>query len=203
MVLQYAPWYLYRKERRDITDYAASLGIGVKHNRLVMKYDQVVRPTRRQLRQRLPHRPVRPDAAIRRSGSRGLGKSSYHPSASDLIWSLFNGLNKHPSYLLLGKATVATDDPYRQWALRLADRYTDVTVETTPGVWVALRDPLPTRATRHAGIRSGATSISGCARTTTRPAGAVCRHGMSARTPGAATPVAPMQPAAIPICTSM
>ncbi|HRX04145.1 MAG TPA: hypothetical protein P5148_13445, partial [Anaerolineae bacterium] len=146
MVLQYAPWYLYRKERRDITDYAASLGIGLKHNRLVTDHDdQVVRSNTATIHPDVC-RTGQYDPMLQYAGQVPVGwegESSYHPEASDLIWSLLNGLNKHPSYLLLGKATIATDDPYRQWALRLADRYTDVTVATTPGVWVALRDPLP------------------------------------------------------------
>ncbi|MCB0243655.1 MAG: hypothetical protein KDI12_09615, partial [Anaerolineae bacterium] len=146
MVLQYAPWYLYRKERRDITDYAASLGIGLKHNRLVTDHDdQVVRSDTATIHPDVC-RTGQYDPMLQYAGQVPVGwegESSYHPEASDLIWSLLNGLNKHPSYLLLGKATIATDDPYRQWALRLADRYTDVTVANTPGVWVALRDPLP------------------------------------------------------------
>ena len=146
MVLQYAPWYLYRKERREVSDYAASLGIGVKHNRLVTDHDdQVVRSDTATIHPDVC-RTGQYDPMLQYAGQVPVGwegESSYHPETSDLIWSLLNGLNKHPSYLLLGKATIRTDDPLRQWALRLADRYTDVTIDTTPGVWTALRDPLP------------------------------------------------------------
>ena len=67
------------------------------------------------------------------------GTASSYPTTADLLWSLLNGLNKHPAYLLLGRQPLTTSDPIGQWALRLAARYAGVSIDTTPGVWVALR----------------------------------------------------------------
>ncbi|HSN77294.1 MAG TPA: hypothetical protein VL334_19660, partial [Anaerolineae bacterium] len=68
------------------------------------------------------------------------GTASSYPTTAALLWSLLNGLNKHPAYLLLGRQPLATSDPIGQWALQLAARYAGVSIDTTPGVWVALRE---------------------------------------------------------------
>ncbi|MEA3335440.1 MAG: hypothetical protein U9R25_05980 [Chloroflexota bacterium] len=146
LLTQYAPWYLYRKERRDNTDYAASVGVGLKHNRLVDDHDdQVIRSDTATIHPDVC-RTGQYDPMLEHAGQVPMGweaESVYHPEGSDLLWSLLNGMNKHPSYLLIGKNTLRTEDPVRQWALRLADRYAGVDVDSTPGVWVALREAAP------------------------------------------------------------
>ncbi len=141
--MQYAPWYLARRERREFSDYAGSLGIGLKHNRLLPDHDdQVIRSDTATIHPDVC-RTGQYDPMLQFAGQVPLaweGTASSYPTTADLLWSLLNGLNKHPAYLLLGRQPLTTADPVGQWALRLADRYAGVSIDTTPGVWVALRE---------------------------------------------------------------
>ncbi|MCS6843363.1 MAG: hypothetical protein NZ528_03430 [Caldilineales bacterium] len=144
---QYAPWYLERTERRDHTDYAGSVGVGMKHNRIQVDHDdQVVRSDTVNLSAYVC-RTGQYDPMLQFAGRVPVaweGEDIYFQTQSDLLWGILNALDKHPTYLLLGKRTLRTADPFRQWVLRFADRYTGVTVFDTPGVWTALREPTPT-----------------------------------------------------------
>lgn len=147
LVTQYAPWYLERTERRDHTDYAGSVGVGMKHNRIQVDHDdQVVRSNTADLSAYVC-RTGQYDPMLQFAGQVPVaweGEDIYFPTQSDLLWGILNALDKHPTYLLLGKRTLRTTDPFRQWVLRFADRYTGVTIADTPGVWTALREPTPT-----------------------------------------------------------
>lgn len=147
LMTQYAPWYLERTERRDHTDYAGSVGVGMKHNRIQVDHDdQVVRSDTVNLSAYVC-RTGQYDPMLQFAGQVPVaweGEDIYFPTQSDLLWGILNALDKHPTYLLLGKRTLRTTDPFRQWVLRFADRYTGVTVFDTPGVWTALREPTPT-----------------------------------------------------------
>ena len=143
LLVQYAPWYLSRRERREFSDYAGNIGVGLKHNRLIPDHDdQVVRSDTAAIH---PDscRTGQYDPMLQFAGQVPLaweGTASSYPTTADLLWSLLNGLNKHPAYLLLGRQPLTTTDPVGQWALRLASRYAGVSIDTTPGVWVALRE---------------------------------------------------------------
>jgi len=143
LLVQYAPWYLSRRERREFSDYAGNIGLGLKHNRLIPDHDdQVIRSDTAVIH---PDscRTGQYDPMLQFAGQVPLaweGTASSYPTTADLLWSLLNGLNKHPAYLLLGRQPLTTGDPIGQWALRLAARYAGVSIDTTPGVWVALRE---------------------------------------------------------------
>ncbi len=143
LLVQYAPWYLSRRERREFSDYAGSIGVGLKHNRLLPDHDdQVIRSDTATIH---PDscRTGQYDPMLQFAGQVPLaweGTASSYPTTADLLWALLNGMNKHPAYLLLGRQPLTTTDPVGQWALRLADRYAGVSIDTTPGVWVALRE---------------------------------------------------------------
>jgi Leucine-rich repeat (LRR) protein len=143
LLVQYAPWYLSRRERREFSDYAGQIGLGLKHNRLIPDHDdQVVRSDTAVIH---PDscRTGQYDPMLQFAGQVPLaweGTASSYPTTADLLWSLLNGMNKHPAYLLLGRQPLTTTDPIGQWALRLAARYAGVSIDTTPGVWVALRE---------------------------------------------------------------
>jgi Leucine-rich repeat (LRR) protein len=147
LVTQYAPWYLERPERRQHTDYAGSVGVGMKHNRIqVDQDDQVVRSDSTDLSNYVC-RTGQYDPMLQFAGQTPIaweGEDIYFPTSGDLLWGLLNALDKHPTYMLLGKRKLQTTDPFEQWVMRLADRYTGVTVADTPGVWTALREPTPT-----------------------------------------------------------
>ncbi len=143
LLAQYAPWYLSRRERREFSDYAGSIGLGLKHNRLIPDHDdQVVRSDTAVIH---PDscRTGQYDPMLQFAGQVPLaweGTASSYPTTADLLWALLNGMNKHPAYLLLGRQPLTTADPTGQWALSLAARYAGVSIDTTPGVWVALRE---------------------------------------------------------------
>lgn len=143
LLVQYAPWYLSRRERREVSDYAGSIGVGLKHNRLIPDHDdQVIRSDTATIHPDVC-RTGQYDPMFQFAGQVPLaweGTASSYPTTADLLWSLLNGMNKHPAYLLLGRQPLTTTDPVGQWALRLADRYAGVSIDTTPGVWVALRE---------------------------------------------------------------
>jgi len=143
LLVQYAPWYLSRRERREFSDYAGNLGIGLKHNRLIPDHDdQVIRSDTTTIHPDVC-RTGQYDPMLQFAGQVPLGwegTASSYPTTADLLWSLLNGLNKHPAYLVMGRQPLTTADPIGQWALRLADRYAGVSIDSTPGVWVALRE---------------------------------------------------------------
>ncbi|GEM_PF-1824078 len=143
LLVQYAPWYLSRRERREFSDYAGGIGVGLKHNRLIPDHDdQVIRSDSAVIHPDVC-RTGQYDPMLQFAGQVPLaweGTASSYPTTADLLWSLLNGMNKHPAYLLLGRQPLTTTDPVGQWALRLAARYAGVAIDTTPGVWVALRE---------------------------------------------------------------
>ncbi|MBE2234386.1 MAG: hypothetical protein IAE85_12915, partial [Anaerolinea sp.] len=143
LLVQYAPWYLSRRERREFSDYAGNIGLGLKHNRLIPDHDdQVIRSDTAAIHPDVC-RTGQYDPMLQFAGQVPLaweGTASSYPTTADLLWALLNGMNKHPAYLLLGRQPLTTADPIGQWALRLASRYAGVTIDTTPGVWVALRE---------------------------------------------------------------
>ena len=143
LLLQYAPWYQYRLERRLITDYAGGQGVGLKHNRLLWDGDDMVIRSDNGTIHPDVCRTGQTDPMLQWAGQVPMGwegESVYYANAGDFLWSILNGMNKHASYLLIGKQSLQSNDPTVQWALRLADRYAGVTVDTTPGVWTALRE---------------------------------------------------------------
>ena len=143
LLLQYAPWYQYRLERRLFTDYAGGQGVGLKHNRLLWDGDDMVIRSDNGTIHPDVCRTGQTDPMLQWAGQVPMGwegESVYYANAGDFLWSILNGMNKHASYLLIGKESLQSDDPTVQWALRLADRYAGVTVDTTPGVWTALRE---------------------------------------------------------------
>ena len=139
LVLEYAPRYGNVCQRRELADYAASHGIGLQHSGLV------------------------PDggggAIIDTPGEASYGCGQYDPliawqgrtligwegtewgehrGPAATLWRLYNGLEKHPDFILLDDEQVA--DPQRRAYIEFANRYAGRTIADTPGVWAALRE---------------------------------------------------------------
>lgn len=146
LLTQYAPWYLDRRERREHTDFAGSIGVGMKHNKVAVDYDdQVIRSDTVNVNDYIC-RTGQHDPMLSFAGQVPIaweGESILFDDPSDTLWGFLNALDKHPTYLLIGKNTVRSQDPLEQWVLGLAARYAGRTIADTPGVWVALRDPKP------------------------------------------------------------
>ena len=58
--------------------------------------------------------------------------------APDTMWRIYNGLDKHPDYILLDYVQIA--DPVRWPMLEFANLHAGRTITDTPSVWVALRE---------------------------------------------------------------
>ena len=144
LMLQYAPFYLQRWERREFTDYAGSLGVGMKHNRLMIDHDdQVINNPAL-----LFHRAGQYDPMFSFPNTAGpLAWEIYREellTESDVYWAVLNALDKHPAYFISKWDLLTTATPYEREIWHYANRYLGRTVQDTPSVWAALREPLST-----------------------------------------------------------
>jgi len=137
LFLQMAPAFRYWWERREFSDYAASRGVGLKHNGL--RFDQGLGVFDD------PHNSnygAGYTQIMRKWGNRvpiaWEGQDYQLPGRAGLMWGLFNGLDKHPDYILFGE--LISKDKSRADLLRFAQQYMGRTLADTPSVWVALRE---------------------------------------------------------------
>lgn len=140
LFLQFAPYYKYRVERREFTDYAASRGVGLKHNGLKPDTDDAY--------------ITDPNLSFYRGGGYdpfaqwgdrvATGWEGYENQAfsmrgrTDSMWSIYNALDKHADILAVDTDLVKAAD--RQDLLQFASRYLGRTLADTPSVWIALRE---------------------------------------------------------------
>lgn len=139
LLLQYAPRYLNRWERKEFSDYAAGLGVGLKHNGLKPDQDSdayIVFPgtSIHQAGQYDPLALWGDHVATAFEGT----DSGFIPGHTNTLWGIYNALDKHVAYLNLDTAVVS--DPDRQDVLQFAAKYLGRTVANTPSVWAALRE---------------------------------------------------------------
>lgn len=137
VLLQFAPTFKHACERKWTTDYAAQVGVGIKHNGLRVDDDPAV---------------IVPPAS-----SVGCGqwdpffahwrevptawetyRTVYLTDDTLEYWGLIGGLNKHPDYFNL-QANLITETGDLDF-LRFVNQHTGVTLANTPSVWVALRE---------------------------------------------------------------
>lgn len=138
LVLEYAPRYLYVRERRELADYAASHGVGLQHSGLTPDSGGVA----------LIDDPTynigagQYDPMLAWQGQTVLGwegtEWGEHVGPAATLWRIYNALDKHPDYILLDAPQVT--DPARRAMLEFANRYVAHTVQDAPGVWAALRE---------------------------------------------------------------
>lgn len=146
LLLQFVPYFQYRSERLAITDYAASLGVGLKDSALKPDggdYMVVDDPTN-------PGFGSGEYDPLRKWGSKvPLAWEGYDNLSWSLqgrtksMWGIYNALDKHPDYLTLDNPMVQAAD--RQDLVRFANTYLGRTITNTPSVWVALRETEFTR----------------------------------------------------------
>jgi hypothetical protein len=138
---QVAPVTYSARERREISQYSAERGIGLSVNGLY---------------------PQQGGAVV--SGGSLIGSGMYDgmlaywedvPIAwetydymlcdpKELYWGMISGLDKHPDYMRLARDLFVEGDTSRTENLEMFDwvsQYLGVTVENTPSVWVAMREP--------------------------------------------------------------
>ncbi|MDH7486925.1 MAG: DNRLRE domain-containing protein, partial [Anaerolineae bacterium] len=130
LFLQFAPAFDKWDERQRFTDYAAARGVGLKHNGLQPDSGAAIRDGTGQY-----------DPMFKWGDRVPLAWESYDyliPGEVGTLWGIYNGLNKHPDYMVLA-ADVITDEA--RWpVLRFANEHLGRTLEDTPSVWVALRE---------------------------------------------------------------
>ncbi len=137
LLLQMASIFEHQTERQQFVDYAAARGIGLKHNGLTPDNEGVVYDN--------------PNYSFYQSGAFDLmrkwanrvpiGWESYDyllTGVTGTTWGIYNGLDKHADYMVLGSDI--TTDPARRPILEFANAHLGQTLDTTPSVWVALRE---------------------------------------------------------------
>ena len=140
LLLQYAPFYDDRAERRILSDYAASRGVGLKHNGLKPDPDDAIIDDPNVWY----YGAGNYDPIIKWGASVATGWEGYENQngsmrgRTDSMWSIYSALDKHADYLVLDTALVMAAD--RQDLLRFADSYLGRTITDTPSVLAALRE---------------------------------------------------------------
>ncbi|MGC8838249.1 MAG: DNRLRE domain-containing protein, partial [Anaerolineae bacterium] len=140
LFLQMAPYFTSEPERRAFTDYAASLGVGLKHNGLRADSNSLVYddPTH------TLYAAGQYDPFLTHGDRVPLAWETYDYMLSDLpdlLWGVLNALDKHADYLVANRGLV--EQPSRWPYLAFANRYLGRTPADTPSVWVALREARP------------------------------------------------------------
>ena len=137
VLLQYAPTFQHPCERKYTTDYAAELGVGLKHNGLRWDDDPAIIVP--------PHSQAgcgQWDPMVAHWEEVPIAWETYRSVylTTDLLeyWGLINGLDKHPDYFNLasGLITETGDLDF----VRFVNQHTGVTLQNTPSVWAALRE---------------------------------------------------------------
>ncbi len=139
LLLEFAPRYLSPCERRTLTDYAAARGVGLQHSGLTpdggggLIFDD---PTAANYRcgQYDPFYAWQGRVSLGWEGTEWGG----HTGPQATLWRLYNGLSKHPDFILLDDNQIA--DPVRRDMILFARDYLGRSIDDTPGVWAALRE---------------------------------------------------------------
>lgn len=137
LLLQMASVFEHHAERRQFVDYAAARSIGLKHNGLMPDNEGVIYDN--------PNYSFYGSGAfdlMKKWGNRvPIGWESYDyliTGVTGTTWGIYNGLDKHADYMVLGSDV--TTDPARRAILEFANAHLGRTLDTTPSVWVALRE---------------------------------------------------------------
>ncbi len=144
LMLQYAPFFTQRWERREFTDYAGSQGVGMKHNRLLVDHDDQVinNPSH------TDYRAGQYDAMFSFPNTAGpLAWEIYRDgleTESDVYWAILNALDKHPAYFVAKWDLLTGATPFEKDMWHYANSYLGRTIQDTPSVWTALREPVST-----------------------------------------------------------
>jgi hypothetical protein len=139
LMVQHYPVYVHDMERKTIGNYAGPLGVGFKGDGLIPDRDKAVNSG-----SSANHIGSGLDANILvYSTTTPIGFETYGFYLSDSIlqyWAMLNALDKRADYIAVGEDMFTDGDPERLSSLRLANRYLGKNVNTTPDIWVAMRE---------------------------------------------------------------
>ena len=138
LLLQYAPAFKLMSERRELTDYAAARGVGLKHNGLVPDADAT--------------NINRPGYSFSYAGQYDpmfkwwqkvpiaweSYEEQYMTGLTNTIWGVLSGLDKHADYFVFAHDLVTKSD--RRPILEFALRHLGKTIADSPSAWVAMRE---------------------------------------------------------------
>ncbi|MCG2769493.1 MAG: hypothetical protein L6435_14100 [Anaerolineae bacterium] len=137
MVPQFKGGYGGKSEREIWSDHAAELGVGLRNSglRVDRTSNWIYSPLEKW---------CDPDPSSGLSAA-PIGWEFYlhwTESESDLYWTVLCGLDKHPDHFAWTNDSQgwALQEPTYQPHFRLANKYSGVTRDTTPSVWVVLRE---------------------------------------------------------------
>ncbi len=137
LLLMYAPFFENRGERKALTDYAASLGIGLKHNGLKPDTDDATYDSSYSWPGGGQYDPM-----LKYWQDVPIGWESYEAQymtgLTNTTWGVLSGLDKHADYFVFSRDLVEKVD--RQPILRFALQHLGKTIKDSPSAWVALRD---------------------------------------------------------------
>ena len=139
LLIEYAPFFLARRERREITDYAAAHGVGLKHSGLKPENggDAIIDDPNS-----ASYGTGQFDPMLKWGNQVPLGFEGYEThnmtGLTATTWGIYNGLDKHPDYLVLDTGLVK--DPARWDLLRFVNAHVNRTITNTPSIWVAMRE---------------------------------------------------------------
>ena len=138
LVMEYAPRFLKTQERLIVTDYAAERGVGLQHSGLTTDGDSlIVDDPKLSI-----YRTGQYDPMLKWGDQVVLAWESTVASPDNnlttTMWRLYNGLDKHPDYILVDDRQVK--DPERWGLLAFANAHAGRTLADTPSVWVAMRE---------------------------------------------------------------
>lgn len=137
LLLMYAPFFENRGERRALTDYAASLGIGLKHNGLKPDTDDATYDSSYTWPGGGQYDPMLKywqDVAIGWESY----EAQYMTGLVNTTWGVLSGLDKHADYFVFSRDLVEKTD--RHPILRFAQQHLGKTIANSPSAWVAMRD---------------------------------------------------------------
>ncbi|MCS7038120.1 MAG: DNRLRE domain-containing protein, partial [Caldilineales bacterium] len=138
LVLMYAPFFQSPYERRLMTDYAAALGIGLKHNGL--------RPDADATHINDPSYSLfgtgQYDPMFKWWQDVSIGWESYEEQymtgLTNTVWGVLSGLDKHADYFVFSRTLI--EKPERHPILRFALQHLGKTIADSPSAWVAMRE---------------------------------------------------------------
>jgi hypothetical protein len=136
LVLQYAPYYLNAYERKDMTDHAAGRSVGLSYNGLVPDWSTVFTNA--------GYGSYDPMIVNSRYNFVPIAWETYTYmlcSPTFTYWALFNALDKHADYMRIGDDLLTgsqgvENTKFFTWAKNFWGK----TPQTTPSVWVVMRE---------------------------------------------------------------
>lgn len=139
LFIQYAPFFLDRKERRDFTDHAGSRGTGMKHNKLLPDGDDQVIDDPNYVY----YRAGQVDPMFTFADQVPMAWEAYRdflPSETDTYWAFLSGLDKHLTYVLVNYSLISSASQVEKDIFDFTNRYAGRTRADTPSVWAAMRE---------------------------------------------------------------